>query len=84
MSDQTVPFILDVPVLDDEAVDAVNAFLWDLLVQFESQYFSQLSVIIASSTPCGAIRWSPGRTARPISPILRAMRTSTTRSRSEP
>lgn len=42
MSDQTVAFILNVPVLDDEAVDAVNAFLWDLLVQFESQYFSQL------------------------------------------
>lgn len=42
MSDPTVPFILNVPVLDDEAVDAVNTFLRDLLVQFENQYFSQL------------------------------------------
>ena len=42
MSDPTVAFILEVPVLDDKAVAAVNAFLWDLLVQFESQYYSQL------------------------------------------
>lgn len=42
MSEETVPFIIDMPVLDDETVAAVNTFLWDLVTQFESQYLGQL------------------------------------------
>ena len=42
MTPETVPFILEVPVLDDDTVAALDAFLWDLLTQFESQYLHQL------------------------------------------
>jgi hypothetical protein len=39
---ETLPFILEVPPLEDAAVDALHTFLLDLLTQFENHYFSQL------------------------------------------
>jgi hypothetical protein len=39
---ETEPFLLKVPVLEDEAVDALHTFLLDLLTQFENHYFGQL------------------------------------------
>jgi hypothetical protein len=42
MSTETDLLILEVPVLEDEAVAALQDFLWDLLTQFESHYFMQL------------------------------------------
>ena len=42
METETDLMILEVPVLDDETVDALQTFLWDLLRQFENHYFHQL------------------------------------------
>lgn len=42
MTNETVPIVIDMPVLDNEAVAAVSTFLWDIVSQFESQYFGQL------------------------------------------
>ena len=39
---ETIPFVVELPVLDDEAVDALQEFLWNLVMQFESQYYHQL------------------------------------------
>ena len=39
---ETEPFVLEVPALDDAAVDALHTFLLDLLTQFENHYFDQL------------------------------------------
>jgi hypothetical protein len=38
----TEPFVLEVPVLEDEAVDTLHTFLLYLLTQFENHYFAQL------------------------------------------
>ena len=38
----TLPFVLQVPLLEDAAVDALHTFLLDLLTQFENHYFGQL------------------------------------------
>src|SRR6266700_3154457 len=38
----TQPFVLEVPILEDAAVDALHTFLLDLLTQFENHYFAQL------------------------------------------
>lgn len=38
----TQPFVLEVPILEDAAVDALHTFLLDLWTQFENQYFAQL------------------------------------------
>jgi hypothetical protein len=39
---ETQPFVLEVPLLEDAAVDALHTFLLDLLTQFENHYFGQL------------------------------------------
>jgi hypothetical protein len=39
---ETQPFVLEVPILADAAVDALHTFLLDLLTQFENHYFDQL------------------------------------------
>jgi hypothetical protein len=39
---ETPPFVLEVPALEDAAVDALHTFLLDLLTQFENHYFDQL------------------------------------------
>jgi hypothetical protein len=39
---ETLPFVLEVPLLEDAAVDALHTFLLDLLTQFENHYFDQL------------------------------------------
>ena len=39
---ETEPFVLEVPILEDAAVDALHTFLLDLLTQFENHYFGQL------------------------------------------
>jgi hypothetical protein len=39
---ETQSFVLEVPILEDAAVDALHTFLLDLLTQFENQYFGQL------------------------------------------
>ncbi len=39
---ETQPFVLEVPILEDAAVDALHTFLLDLLTQFENHYFAQL------------------------------------------
>ena len=39
---ETLPFVIDVPILEDETVDALHTFLLDLFTQFENHYFGQL------------------------------------------
>jgi hypothetical protein len=39
---ETLPFVLEVPILEDAAVDALHTFLLDLLTQFENHYYGQL------------------------------------------
>jgi hypothetical protein len=39
---ETQPFVLEVPILEDAAVDALHTFLLDLLTQFENHYYGQL------------------------------------------
>jgi len=39
---ETQSFVLEVPILEDAAVDALHTFLLDLLTQFENHYFAQL------------------------------------------
>ena len=38
---ETQPFVLEVPILEDAAVDALHTFLLDLLTHFENHYFAQ-------------------------------------------
>jgi len=40
--DDTVPIVIELPVLDDEGVEALQEFLWNLVMTFESQYYHQL------------------------------------------
>lgn len=35
-------FVIDMPELDDQAVAAVQDFLWERINSFESQYYHQL------------------------------------------
>ena len=42
MHTETVPIVIELPVLDDEAVEALQEFLWNLVMTFESQYYHQL------------------------------------------
>jgi hypothetical protein len=42
MPTETESFVLEVPLLENAAVDALHTFLLDLLTQFENHYFAQL------------------------------------------
>lgn len=39
---ETIPINIEVPVLDEKGVEALQVFLWNLVMTFESQYYHQL------------------------------------------
>lgn len=41
-TNESIPVVIELPVLDDKGVEALQEFLWNLVIQFESQYYHQL------------------------------------------
>jgi hypothetical protein len=39
---ETIPVVIELPLLDEKGIEALQEFLWNLVMLFEGQYYHQL------------------------------------------